>query len=149
MESKETTARYYNLLPNKGHAVRITMKLYKKLIGPESVLFYVDSSTVNWFSGKLLVSLFVICVNNKLWSLCMIFEVVGIITFFLEIYQNVYIYVSYMLKYQRFDFSCKITERIYSKPLVITSFPEIFRYMWNSVSYIHTYQCLFIYWMFD
>ena len=37
MESKETTARYYNLLPNKGHAVRITMKLYKKFIGPESV----------------------------------------------------------------------------------------------------------------
>ena len=50
-----------------------------------------------------------------MWSLCMIFEVVGIITFFLEIYQNVYICVSYMLKYQRFDFSCRITERIYSK----------------------------------
>ena len=37
MGSKETTARYYNLLPNKGHAVRITMKLYQKFIGPEIV----------------------------------------------------------------------------------------------------------------
>ena len=104
---------------------------------------------MNSFSRNLLVFLLVVCVNNKFWSLCMIFEVVRIIAFILEIYRHVYICVSYMNKYQRSDFSCRITERIYSKPSVITSLPEIYRHVWNCVSYGHTYQCLFIYWMFE
>ena len=29
--------RHYNLLPNQGHAVQISMKLYKKFTEPESV----------------------------------------------------------------------------------------------------------------
>ena len=37
MKNKKTTARHCNLLPNQGHVVRIVMKLYKKLTGPESV----------------------------------------------------------------------------------------------------------------
>ena len=104
---------------------------------------------MNSSSGNLLVFLLVVCVNNTLRSLCMIFEVVRIIIFFHEIYQHVYICVSYMHKYQRSDFSCRITERIYSRPSVIISLPEIYRHVWNCVSYIHTYQCLFIYWMFE
>ena len=37
MKNKETTARYYNLLLNQGHAVGIAWKLYKYFAGPESV----------------------------------------------------------------------------------------------------------------
>ena len=104
---------------------------------------------MNSFSGNILVFLFVVFVNNKLWLLCMIFEVVRIITFLLEIYRHMYIYVSYMHKYQWSDFSCRITDRMYSKPSVITCLPEIYRHVWNCVSYIHTYQCIFIYWLFE
>ena len=37
MKNKETTARHYNLLPNQGDVVRITMKLYEKFTGPKNV----------------------------------------------------------------------------------------------------------------
>ena len=37
IKNTETTARHYNLLPNQGHAIRIAMKLYKKLTGPKNV----------------------------------------------------------------------------------------------------------------
>ena len=57
-------------------------------------------------SVETLETCFYYYVYNKLWSLCIIFEVVRIITFLLEIYRNVYICVSYIHKYQRSDFAC-------------------------------------------
>ena len=104
---------------------------------------------MNSFSGNLLVFLFVVWVNNKLWSLCVIYEVVRIITFLFEIYQHIHICVLLMHKYQRSAFSYWIMEKTYSKPSVIATFPEINRYVWNCVSYMHMYQCLFIYYMFE
>ena len=57
-------------------------------------------------SVETLETCFYYYVYNKLWSLCMIFEVVRIITSLLEIYRHVYICVSYMHKYQRSEFPC-------------------------------------------
>ena len=37
VKNKEMTARHYNLLPNQGHAVQISMKLYKKFTEPKIV----------------------------------------------------------------------------------------------------------------
>ena len=103
LENKETTARYYNLLPDQGHDLRFQMKLYKKFMYKKSI--YVNSSTVNSFSRSLLMFL-LWCVYNKSWWLCMILEVVRIITFLLEIYRHLYICVTYMHKYQPYDFAC-------------------------------------------
>ena len=42
-----------------------------------------------------------------------------------------------------------ISGRMYSKLSVITSLPEIYWQVCNCISYIHTYQCFSIYWMFE
>ena len=105
-----------------------------------NVCFSVNSSTVNSFIRNILVLLFFLCVNNKLWLLWIIFEVVRIITFLLEIYRHVYSCVWYRHNYQWSDFVCRVTEKICLKPSVITSLPKIYRHVCNCVSCIHTYQ---------
>ena len=37
-----------------------------------------------------------------------------------------------------------ITDRIYSKPSLITSLPEIYRYVYNCISYIHTIRVFYL-----
>ena len=71
----------------------------------------------------------------------MIFEVVRIITFLLEIWWHLYICISNLRKYQRSDFACmNIGEEIFLKPSVITSLPEICRYTCSCISHIHMFR---------
>ena len=61
-----------------------------------------------------------------------------------EIYQYVYICVSYMLKYQWSDFMCMNSKhQTNSKEPVVTSLPEVYQYVCRCVSYVRAYQCLF------
>ena len=86
---------------------------------------------------------------NKLWSLCMISKLLELLLFFLKFIDTCISAFHICINISDLTLCVWIAEKIYSKPSVITSLPEIHWDVCNCILYIHTYQCFSIYWMFE